>query len=96
MRRFALFLLLGSPALADVPQAVNDHILPGYAAFSAATGALSEMAQGTCDATSLRPAWNAAFDAWLGIAHINTGPVVTDGRNLAIAFWPDPKGIGTR
>jgi uncharacterized protein len=96
MRALLLTLALATPALADVPEAVNTHILPGYAAFTAATAALSDMAMGTCDPILIQPAWNAAFDAWLGIAHMNTGPVVTDGRNLAIAFWPDPKGIGAR
>ncbi len=96
MRALILTLLLSSPAVADVPQAVNDHILPGYAAFSGATAALSDMAMGTCDAAMLQPAWQSAFDAWLGIAHIRLGPVEEDGRALAIAFWPDPKGLGAK
>jgi uncharacterized protein len=54
------------------------------------------MAAQTCDAEMLRPAWNAAFDAWLGVAHVRIGPVEEDGRSLAIAFWPDPKGIGAK
>jgi uncharacterized protein len=91
-----LSLALATPALADVPSAVNNHILPGYAAFADATAALSDMAMGTCDSTLLQPAWNAAFDAWLGIAHIRLGPVEDDGRALAIAFWPDPKGLGAK
>jgi uncharacterized protein len=96
MRAFILSLVLATPALGDVPKAVNAHILPGYAAFADATAALSDMAMGTCDATLLQPAWNAANDAWLGIAHIRLGPVEDDGRALAIAFWPDPKGLGAK
>jgi uncharacterized protein len=89
-------LIAATPAMADVQTAVTDHILPGYAAFSAATGALANMAAQTCDAAMLRPAWHAAADAWLGIAHIRLGPAEDDGRSLAIAFWPDPKGIGAK
>jgi uncharacterized protein len=97
MRKFLIVLLLAAtPARADVQTAVADHVLPGYAAFSAATGALADMAAQTCDTTLLQPAWNAAFDAWLGIAHVRIGPVEEDGRSLAIAFWPDPKGIGAK
>ena len=96
MRILALMLCLATPAIADVKTAVESHILPGYATFTQATVALAAMADADCTATNLRPAWNAAFDAWLGIAHLRMGPVETDGRALAIAFWPDPKGTGTR
>ncbi len=96
MRSVILILATLTPALADVPTAVNRHILPGYATFADATAALSDMAMGTCDPVLLRPAWNAAYDAWLGIAHIRLGPVEDDGRALAIAFWPDPKGLGAK
>jgi uncharacterized protein len=97
MRKFMTALLLATtPANADVETAVSDHVLPGYAAFSAATAALADMAAQTCDTTMLQPAWNAAFDAWLGVAHVRIGPVEEDGRSLAIAFWPDPKGIGAK
>jgi uncharacterized protein len=96
MRALTLALLLATPAVADVPDAVNGHILPGYATFTAATAALSDMATGTCDAGLLRPAWQAAADAWLGVAHIRLGPVEDDGRAHAIAFWPDPKGLGAK
>ncbi len=97
MRKILMVLLItASPAHADVPMAVTDHILPGYAAFSAATAALADMTAQTCDAEMIRPAWDAAYDAWLGIAHIRLGPVEDDGRSLAIAFWPDPKGIGAK
>jgi uncharacterized protein len=97
MRNILIAVLLSTaPAHADVQTAVTDHILPGYAAFSAATGALAQMATQSCEPEMLRPAWNAAYDAWLGIAHIRLGPVEDDGRSLAIAFWPDPKGIGAK
>lgn len=96
MRALILTLMLTTPACADVPTAVNDYILPGYASFTAATAALSDMAMGTCDPVLLQPAWNTAFDAWLAVAHLRLGPVEDDGRALAIAFWPDPKGLGAK
>lgn len=89
-----MMLFLAAPAQADVAGAVRDEILPGYAGFAAATAALAEEAAGSCDRAVLRPMWNAAFDAWLQVAHLRMGPVEEDGRGLAIAFWPDPKALG--
>ncbi|MGL5012284.1 MAG: imelysin family protein [Paracoccaceae bacterium] len=96
MRILMILLATAAPAFADVETALTEHILPGYAAFADATEALAEKAAATCDAAALRPEWNAAYDAWLGIAHIRLGPVEDEGRGLAIAFWPDPKGLGAK
>lgn len=41
-------LTLASPARADFPETVQDHILPGYADFETATKALAEAAANTC------------------------------------------------
>lgn len=82
------------PVQADVADALHDHILPGYAGFAEAAGELAQAAEASCDPQVLRPAWNAAFDAWMGVSHLHLGPVEEDGRGLAIAFWPDPKGLG--
>jgi uncharacterized protein len=90
----SLLLCLATPAVADLSEALDAHILPGYSTFTQATEALSAAADTDC--TALRPAFNATFDAWLGVAHLRLGPAETKGRALAIAFWPDPKGIGTR
>ena len=90
------FLLLIQPARADVAEAVTKHVLPGYAAFANAAAALDQAAAADCRAESLRPAYNLAFDAWLGVAHLHLGPVEDEGRSLAIAFWPDPKGLGAK
>lgn len=94
MRALALLLCLATPAIADVKAAVETHILPGYTTFTQAAVSLSAMADADC--ATLQPAFHATFDAWLGIAHIRLGPIETDGRAIAIAFWPDPKGIGIR
>jgi hypothetical protein len=99
MKAFALSLCLATTALcgaarADVAEAVQDHILPGYARFTEATAALARI--DTCEGDALRTGWNTAYDAWVGVAHLRLGPVEDDGRALAIAFWPDPKGIGAK
>jgi uncharacterized protein len=96
IRGLMLSFCLGLPAHADVAEAVQEVILPGYADFAVATAALSATAGSTCDVAALRPAWNTAFDAWLKVAHVRLGPSEENGRALAIAFWPDPKGLGAK
>lgn len=90
---FAVALFATTPAMADVDQAIDAHILPGYTAFAASTDALTSAAQADCTAAPLRPAYQAAYDAWMGVSHLRLGPVEKDGRILAIAFWPDPRGM---
>lgn len=92
----ALCLLLPLPAVADVAEVVNNHILPGYDRLVAETGALAELARETCETERLSPAFHATFDAWMGVQHIQLGPAEEEGRSLAIAFWPDPKGLGRK
>lgn len=92
----ALFLLLAPPAAADVADVVHGHILPGYDRFAQAAAALADEAAASCDPAALAPAYHRAFDAWMGVQHIHLGPAETDGRGLAIAFWPDPKGLGRK
>lgn len=97
MRLVIPFLLFSaSAAFADVRAAVETAILPAYAGFAAASQALSDQAATTCDAAALQPAFNAAWDAWMGVQHLHLGPAEEDGRALAIAYWPDPKGMGTK
>lgn len=91
-----LALLLPAAAKADVAQAVERHALPGFAAFAAATAALDAAAQADCAPEPLRPAYHAAFDAWMAVSHLTLGPVEDQGLTLAIAFWPDPKGLGQK
>ena len=96
IRALVLSLFLATPALADFPEAVEHHILPGYAAFAEATQALADQAAKSCATQTLYPAFNAAFDAWIGVQHIHFGPVERHGRSLAIEYWPDPKGSGVK
>lgn len=96
LRPLLLSLCLATPALADFEQTLSDHILPGYAAFAVSTQALSDAAAKDCKADSLKPAFNAAYDAWLGVQHLRFGPAEADGLSVAIAFWPDPKASGAK
>lgn len=83
-------------ARADFPDTVRQHILPGYAAFETASADLAAQAAQSCDAAALQPAYHAAFDAWMAVQHLRFGPVETDGRVLAILYWPDPKASGAK
>lgn len=85
-----------SAARADFPETVQDHILPGYAALADSTAVLAAKAAETCEPAALRPAFHAAYDAWMGVQHLRFGPVETDGRVLAILYWPDPKALGAK
>ena len=91
-----LACLIASPALADVPQTVANHILPGYAAFAAASQALADAAARDCSADALQLPFNSAYDAWLGVEHLRFGPVEEDGLDQSIVFWPDPSGSGAK
>lgn len=88
--------LVASPASADFSDALTDHILPGYARLDTAAADLAGKAVETCDPASLSPAFHAVYDAWMGVQHLRFGPVETDGRMLAIHYWPDPKGRGAK
>lgn len=92
MRALVLTLLLATPAAADTADAVATHIRPGFAAFATATQALADL--DSCDVAVLQPAFQTAFDAWMGVAHLTLGPAEEDGRGLAVLFWPDAKGQG--
>lgn len=94
MRAILLTVFLATPALADTAQVVTDHARPGYAAFDEAAQRLTDA--GSCDPQALRPAFQAAYDAWMGVEHLHLGPAEKDGRSLAILFWPDAKGTGAR
>ncbi|MCF2872659.1 imelysin family protein [Octadecabacter sp. G9-8] len=88
--KLALALIL-APAFAAadprVEAALDDDILPGFAALTQATQALAD-AQ-TCDVAD---AWNTAAAAWVAVSHLRFGPSEADNRAFALAFWPDPRG----
>ncbi len=88
----AAALATATPASADTAAVVQDHIRPGFTAFADAATALAALE--TCDPDTLRPAFHAAYDAWMQVAHLPLGPAEEDGHGLAVLFWPDPKGSG--
>jgi uncharacterized protein len=93
-RMIILSLMSAVPAMADVASVVNDQIRPGYKRFASATAALAAVE--SCAPADLQPAYQSAFDAWMAVAHLHLGPGEDKGRSLAIAFWPDPKGLGAK
>lgn len=90
----AAFTLAALPATAGIDRALDEHILPGLAAFSESTAALATAAEADCAAAALAAPFNAAFDAWSGIGDIRLGPTETAAH--AIAFWPDARGFTGR
>lgn len=99
LKRLCLILTLcGHSASADqalVDQALDDHILPSFAALAESASTLSEVAAIHCEAekAELRGAFSDAFDAWVRASHIRVGPSEEDERAFALAFWPDTKGF---
>ncbi|MCB1397168.1 MAG: imelysin family protein [Rhodobacter sp.] len=94
-RTLALALtLVASPALADVPNALTTHLLPGFHAFSTASTALAASARQDCRAEAVQPAYQAAFDAWMAVGDLRIGP--SEQGALSIAFWPDDRGFTGR
>ncbi|CUH75345.1 imelysin family protein [Tropicibacter naphthalenivorans] len=91
MRLPLLFTVLAAPAFAGVPEVVSDHIQPGFAQFAQATQALAEAAGADC--TAIEAPYQSAFDAWMGVSHLAFGPLEQGGRNLAVSFWPDTRGM---
>jgi hypothetical protein len=107
IRRFALVLLLpfALPAAAQatshdpvVLRVLDTLVLPRMAAFATAAQALADTAASDCraDSPALRAAWNAAFDAFIGVQAFRAGPAEEGGLGQAIAFWPDAKGFAER
>ncbi|WP_306151298.1 imelysin family protein [Roseovarius sp. MMSF_3281] len=89
-----LSFILAPPAMAAVNDALNDHILPGYAGFAEATEDLAQTAREDCRAKALKPSFHTAFDAWMPVADLRLGPSETGA--LSIAFWPDSRGFTPR
>lgn len=85
--------LIGLPVLADINAVIDDHIVARHAGFAHSTAALKETATLDCTPANVIPAYHAAFDKWVAISHIRFGPIEDNGEGLAIAFWPDKKGM---
>jgi len=89
----ACLSLITLPVLADINAVIDDHIIARNAIFAQTTATLLDAAQKDCTADSLKPAYHTAFDAWVAVSHIRFGPIEDNGHSLAVAFWPDKKGM---
>lgn len=89
--RVALALLIATPAVAEIDAVLDQHILPGHAELVETTAALAHVAEQDCSPAAVRPVFHTAYDAWIGISHIQFGPIEDQSLSLAISFWPDPK-----
>lgn len=76
---------------------VNQHIIPRYQQFMAATEKLAAAADQSCaalpakDLDGLKAAFVGAMQVWQGIQHVRFGPVEFFSRGSRIYFWPDPR-----
>lgn len=91
MRLAFVLCLIAAPAVADVSAALSDHVLPLHATLAAQTQKLSDAAIETCVSDALRSDFNAAYDAWIAVSHLQLGPIEDEGLSLAMSFWPDTK-----
>lgn len=96
MTAATLLMLVATAARADMTALVRNHALSATQGFAGATAALAEAARSDCTAAALRPGYQAASDAWLGLSHLTFGPLEQDGRALTVSFWPDPRGAVAR
>ena len=90
MLRYVLAFLIAGPAAAGVHEALENEILPGFTEFSTSAELLANVARADCRTDAVKPAYNAAFDAWLKVAHLRLGP--GEAAAPSIAFWPDTRG----
>lgn len=75
---------------------VAHHVIPRHraladaaAAFDAAAGALCQ-APGAETLAGAEAAFNDTADAWMGVQHIQFGPIELLMRGPRLYFWPDP------
>ena len=77
---------------------VENHVLPRYQRLAAETGALDDAVARFCagpDAAGLatvRARYHDAMDAWMGVRHLNFGPVELLMRGYRLYFWPEARG----
>ncbi|MEL7130606.1 MAG: imelysin family protein, partial [Pseudomonadota bacterium] len=91
MRLAIALCLTALPAFADVQRTIDTHILPSHIALAQTTDDLASDAAENCAPAAVRPAFNAAYDAWISISHIQFGPIEDQALTLQMHFWPDPK-----
>lgn len=90
----AAAIALALPAFADerLESVVDGHILPRFHTLDTTAAALSADATADCTPDTLKDAYGAAFDAWIGVSHLRFGPMEDGDGAFALAYWPDPRG----
>ncbi len=90
---------LGEPDYAEVNAAiVEQHVLPRYEALAEAAGALDTAAAAHCakpdgdGLEELRRHYHHTMDAWMGIQHVQFGPIELFQRGYRLYFWPRGQG----
>ena len=83
-------------------RALNQTILPGFERLAETTAALAAAADAACsgegviDTAPVKAAFDAAFDAWVGVEAFRFGPLEEGNAGFGLAFWPDTKGATPR
>lgn len=90
---------LSEPDYAQVNAAiVAQHVLPRYEALAEAAEALDAAAEAHCAQSdgdgldALRAQYQATMDAWMGIQHLQFGPIELFQRGYRLYFWPRGQG----
>ena len=91
IRPLAFAVICATPAAADVASVMSNNVLPDFAKFDTVAAQMAEMASADCGIETMRPQYNAVFDAWMSVQHLRIGP--TENGALNIAFWPDERGF---
>ena len=91
IRPLAFAVICATPAAADVASVMSNNVLPDFAKFDTVAAQMAEMATADCGIETMRPQYNAVFDAWMSVQHLRIGP--TENGALYIAFWPDERGF---
>ncbi len=77
---------------------VADHVVPRYRTLAAAAERLDAAAAAYCAAPgedrlgALRAAFGETLDGWMGVQHLQFGPVELFLRNYRLHFWPQARG----
>ena len=77
---------------------VAQHVLPRYEALAEAAKALGTATEAHCAQSDgdgleeLRMQYQATMDAWMGIQHLQFGPVELFQRGYRLYFWPRGQG----
>jgi len=77
---------------------LDHHILPRYEKLVAAATAFAGAVRGFCAGSGtagladVRERYHGVMDAWMGVQHLNFGPVELFMRSHRLYFWPGARG----